>query len=106
MDSDWKELYDFRLSLGFEPCGPKTSSSSSRIGIASSRSPDDLAPACDPENKGAGGSGLFGLLPYFDEGVPGLGLPLRSTVSYGMSEGGGREESEEVREIVDREGEV
>ena len=37
--------------------------------------------AWGPENKGAGGSGLVGLPPYFEEGVPGRGLPLMSTGS-------------------------
>ena len=40
-----------------------------------------------------------------EEGVPGLGLPLMSAGSYGISEGGGREDSEDVRDSVDLEGE-
>ena len=59
----------------------------------------------NPENRGAGGSGRLGL-PYLEEGVPGRGLPLISAVSYGMFEGGGREDSEEVRDnVYDRAGE-
>lgn len=34
------------------------------------------------ENRGAGGSGLRGLPPYCEEGVPGLGLPFKSALSY------------------------
>lgn len=41
------------------------------------------------EKSGAGGSGRRGLPPYWDEGVPGLGLPLRSEGSY-ATDGGGR----------------
>ena len=51
-----------------------------------------------PENSGAGGSGLFGLPPYLDEGVPGRGFPLRSDGSYAVVEGGGLDVSDELRE--------
>jgi len=34
-----------------------------------------------PANRGAGGSGLLGLPPYLEEGVPGLGAPFRSAGS-------------------------
>jgi hypothetical protein len=34
------------------------------------------------EKRGAGGSGLRGLPPYWEEGVPGRGLPLISGGSY------------------------
>lgn len=54
-----------------------------------------------PENSGAGGSGLRGLPPYFEDGVPGRGLPCRSTGSYAMFDGGGREDSDDVRERTD-----
>lgn len=38
--------------------------------------------------------------------MPGLGLPLRSAGSYGISAGGGRDDSDEVRErCEDRVGE-
>ena len=53
----------------------KTSSSVSAIGMV-------VSSVVALENSGAGGSGLRGLPPYCDEGVPGLGLPLRSTGSY------------------------
>ena len=67
---------------------------------------EDRLAAGGPENSGAGGSGRLGLPLYFEDGVPGLGLPLISADSYGISEGGGRESSDEVRDMVDREGEV
>ena len=38
--------------------------------------------------------------------MPGRGLPLRSTGSYAISEGGGRDVSEEVRERLDLVGEL
>lgn len=41
-----------------------------------------------PANKGLGGRGRFGLLLYCEDGVPGRGLPLMSTGSYGMLTGG------------------
>ena len=47
------------------------------------------------ENKGAGGSGLLGLPPYCEDGVPGLGLPLISAGSYETVDGGGRDQSTE-----------
>lgn len=47
-------------------------------------------------NRGAGGRGLLGLPPYCDEGVPGLGLPLRSAGSYCTGVGGGRDQSSEL----------
>ena len=53
----------------------------------------DVPPAL--ENRGAGGSGRFGLPPYFEDGVPGLGDPFKSAGSYGMFDGGGREDREE-----------
>lgn len=52
------------------------------------------------ENKGAGGSGLLGLPPYWEEGVPGLGLPLISAGSYCGAFGGGRAQSTELLEGV------
>ena len=48
-----------------------------------------------PENNGAGGSGLRGLPPYFEEGVPGRGLPLMSGGSYTTLDGGGLVQSDE-----------
>ena len=108
VDSDRNESYDFRLALGLLPAGPKTSSLPSCIGIAvtSPKFPEDWVAACGPENNGAGGKGRFGFPPYFDDGVPGRGLPLISAGSYGISDGGGLDDSDEVRESVDREGEV
>ena len=76
------------------------------IAVVSARCPDGWLAACTPENNGAGGRGRFGLPLYFEEGVPGRGLPLRFTGSYGISDGGGRDDSEEVRERVDRVGEL
>ncbi len=46
------------------------------------------------------------LPPYFEDGEPGRGLPLRSTGSYAMSDGGGRDDSEDVRDSSDRVGEL
>lgn len=57
-----------------------------------------------PEKRGAGGSGLRGLPPYFEDGVPGRGLPCKSAGSYGIFAGGGRDDSDEVRESNDRVG--
>lgn len=98
-----------RLALGLALGGPKTSSLSSLIGIVvfAGRSLDERLVACGPEKRGAGGSGRLGL-PYLEEGVPGLGLPLMSAGSYGMFDGGGREDSDEVRDNVydDRGGEA
>lgn len=37
-----------------------------------------LDPDFDPAKRGAGGRGRRGLPPYFELGVPGRGLPLRS----------------------------
>lgn len=51
-----------------------------------------------PANKGAGGSGRTVDPLYFDEGVPGRGLPLMSAGSYGILDGGGRTVSEDIRE--------
>ena len=45
----------------------------------------DAAPLT--EKSGAGGSGLRGLPPYNDDGVPGRGLPLMSAGSYETREG-------------------
>ena len=72
-----------RLALGSEGAGPKTSSSFPSIGIVVSagKSLDVRVPACGPENRGAGGNGRFGLVVYFEEGVPGRGMPLISTGS-------------------------
>ncbi len=83
VDWDWKELYDLRLARGSPLGGPNTSSSSSLTGIAvfSARFPDEWLAACGPENRGAGGKGRFGLPPYFDDGVPGRGLPFISAGS-------------------------
>jgi hypothetical protein len=47
--------------------------------------------------RGAGGSGLRGLPPYLEDGVPGRGLPFMSAGSYGTLGGGGRDQSEEPR---------
>lgn len=52
------------------------------------------------EKSGAGGSGRLGLPPYFEEGVPGRGLPLRSDGSNDRLVGGGRENSEILDEGV------
>lgn len=56
--------------------------------------------AADLENKGAGGNGLRGLPPYCDDGVPGLGLPLRSGLSYWGAFKGGLVQSTEFLEGV------
>lgn len=67
----------------------------------SARSADDVVVPPALEKRGAGGSGLFGLPPYFEDGVPGLGDPFRSAGSYGMFDGGGRgdrDERDESRE--------
>ena len=96
---------DMYESLVFKPClgpdfsglsGPKTSSPSpmspSRgIEIVASSANIELRadPAPGPENRGAGGSGRRGLPPYLDDGVPGLGLPLRSAGSNCRFVGGG-----------------
>lgn len=84
-------MYDFRLDLGSALGSPKTSSSSPLMGIvvSSVRSFEFLEDA-DGANRGLGGSGRLGLPPYFDEGVPGLGLPFISEGSYKLSIGGGR----------------
>jgi hypothetical protein len=112
---------DIYESLDFKVClasllnvlsGPKTSSlspiSPSR-GIeivASSAKAEFRAEALGPENRGAGGKGLLGLPPYLDEGVPGLGLPLRSAGSN-CKFGGGLLNSEEPLEgVQDLVGEV
>lgn len=60
------------------------------------------------ENSGAGGSGLRGLPPYCDEGVPGLGLPFRSAGSYwGAIEGARVQSIEPPRDgVLGRTGEV
>jgi hypothetical protein len=65
--------------------------------VASSVNVEFRALAPRPENRGAGGRGLLGLPPYLDEGVPGLGAPLRSTGSNCAS-GGGLPRSEDTRE--------
>ena len=57
--------------------------------VASSANVELRADPPFPANKGAGGSGRRGLPPYLDEGVPGLGLPLRSGGSNCMFVGGG-----------------
>ena len=49
--------------------------------MVSARLPDGWPAACGLENRGAGGKGRFGLPPYFDDGVPGRGLPLISAGS-------------------------
>ena len=98
-----------RLARGFPSGGPKTSSSSSPIGIvvASDASLDALLVAAGPENNGAGGRGRLGLPPYCEEGVPGRGLPLRSDGSYATFGGGGLDMSDEPLEGVhERTGEV
>ena len=68
--------------------------------VASSANVELRADAPGPENNGAGGNGLLGLPPYLEEGVPGLGLPLRSAGSKDRFEGGGLLSSEEPREGV------
>ena len=69
------------------------------IAVLTPRSTEARDAACaGPENNGAGGSGLFGLPLYLDDGVPGRGLPLRSEGSYAIGDGGGFEESEELLE--------
>ena len=50
--------------------------------------------AVPPANNGAGGSGRRGLPPYFDDGVPGRGLPFRSAGSYTTLADGGRVQSD------------
>ena len=107
VDWDWNELYDLRLARGSPLGSPKTSSSSSLIGIAvaSARFPEEWLAACGPENSGAGGKGLFGLPPYLEDGVPGRGLPLISAGSYAISDGGGRDDSDELRDNSDLVGE-
>lgn len=65
----------------------KTSSGESGIGIAVSSK--DVLGAPAPANSGAGGSGLRGLPPYFDEEEPGRGLPFSSAGSYATLAGGG-----------------
>ena len=81
------ECADLRLALGSLSGRTglpltKTSFSDSRsgIGIVVSK----VVPC---ENSGAGGSGLLGLPPYCDEGVPGRGLPLISGGSYETRDG-------------------
>jgi hypothetical protein len=103
------DVYD---SLDFKLClnsllstlsGPKTSSSSARgiETVASSVKVEFRALAVGPENNGAGGSGLRGLPPYCEEGVPGRGLPLRSAGSnWTFAGGGGRPSSLELLEGV------
>lgn len=66
--------------------------------VASSAKVELRADAPGPENSGAGGSGRLGLPPYLEEGVPGLGLPLRSTGSKLRFAGGGLLNSEEPLE--------
>ena len=56
---------------------------------------DELARAPPAANSGAGGKGLLGLPPYFEEGVPGRGLPLISAGSYDTDDGRGRVQSTE-----------
>lgn len=51
-------------------------------------------------NNGAGGNGLCEALPYLEDGVPGLGLPLISAGSYGIVEGGRLGSSADVLEGV------
>lgn len=58
------------------------------VTVASSAKACELRLDC--ENRGAGGKGRRGLPPYLDEGVPGLGLPLRSDGSNETLGGGGR----------------
>ena len=70
----------------------KGSSGLSGIGIEVSEDRAGEGPA----NRGAGGSGRRGLPPYFDDGVPGLGLPLMSAGSYGTVDGGGLVQSDEA----------
>lgn len=91
-----------RLARGFASGGPKTSSSSSLIGIAvaSDTSFCALLAAAGPENNGAGGRGRLGLPPYCEEGVPGRGLPFISGGSYAIFEGGGLGMSDERLEGV------
>jgi hypothetical protein len=85
--------------------GPKTSSPSPISPsrgieiVASSAKVEFRAEAFGPEKRGAGGRGLLGLPPYLDDGVPGLGLPLRSAGSN-CRFGGGLLNSEEPLEGV------
>jgi hypothetical protein len=55
----------------------------------------------DAANSGAGGSGLRGLPPYTDDGVPGRGLPFRSAGSYEATDGVGRGQSVDARDGVE-----
>lgn len=87
---------------------PKTSSSSIDIVEASTdvllESLDTGRPAA---NRGAGGSGRFGLPPYLDDGVPGRGLPLISAGSYETVDAGGLGQSVEALDgVQDRDGDV
>lgn len=68
--------------------------------MASSANTEFRAEALGPENRGAGGNGRLGLPPYREEGVPGLGLPLRSAGSNCKLVGGGRVNSEDPLEGV------
>ena len=68
--------------------------------VASSAKMELRAEAPGPENRGAGGNGRLGLPPYRLEGVPGLGVPLRSAGSNDKLEGGGLLNSEDPLEGV------
>lgn len=106
VECDSYESTDFMLGRASPFEGAKTSSESPCMGIdvASPRSCDVRLDAGGPEKRGAGGSGLRGLPPYFEDGVPGRGPPCKSAGSYGIFAGGGREDSDDVRESNDRVG--
>lgn len=76
------------------------------MAVGSPRFSKERLAACGPEKSGAGGRGRFGLLLYLEEGDPGRGLPLISAGSYEISEGGGRDDSDEVLDNKDRVGEL
>lgn len=92
--------------------GPKTSSPSPMSPsrgieiVASSAKVEFRAEAVAPAKRGAGGNGLLGLPPYLDEGVPGLGLPLRSAGSNCRFGGGLLNSEEPLEGLQDLVGEV
>jgi hypothetical protein len=53
-----------------------------------------------PAKRGAGGSGLLGLPPYREDGVPGRGLPFMCSGSNETDEAAGRGQSPDPRDGV------